>query len=166
MGELADRFERLMDYWDVVDGEGYADGAGSDRSAIHAAIVALEDEVARRGAPVALVMADDEIHRLRKQLAAAERRADELLAAISVVAQRDMRCVGASEVDTANHGNSEYVTVRIPRGFATEIAGPLMCMLFLPGSRQNPELLERASLQLAEAYIKAKAEAEAATVTP
>lgn len=82
-------------------------------------------------------------------LVAAERKAEQAWAAVSEIAKHSSRCVGVSKVNTTGH--DDPVTVRIARGFATQIAGPLTCALYLPSGPANPEHLERHATLLIEA---------------
>ena len=132
-------------------------------------------EVARTcrgpGPSVAQVMADDEVADLRRDLADAERRADELLAAISSTFQLEYKpisihAIGAIQPHTSTAFRDDAAGLLFQvQAYGTPFNGFLVLYATAP-AQPNPDLLERASLQLAEAYIKAKAEAEAVTVTP
>lgn len=160
MGELAERFNEYMAPYGPAFGDRLA-----ERRAICDAIAELEqrysalDELHRLAASRVTELNARSIYAANDRAEAAERRADELLAAVSIVLQRNMRVVEIVTVKPNSHG---HITLKVP-GAYVQIGNDaqLHAALLLASTPPNPELLERASTQLAEAYIKAKAEAEA-----
>jgi hypothetical protein len=177
MGELADRFEKLCDV--LTDGD--SEPQGHERALLWGAINQLEQRLASlqstpkfgladriyaaRGRldnldvpPVSepLVLAEVRAIEADARAHAAEQRADALLAAVSVAIQRKMQVI---EIVNVKPDISGVITLRVP-GSYSQIGndGQLRAALLLAASPPNPDLLERASVELAEEYIRVKAE--------
>ncbi len=171
MGELADRFERLFD---ELDGYSATVEHRHERALLWAAIAELEADLAHRThgkwEDIGARFVDDRAT-LSDRLIAAEQRADALLAAVSKLVQGGndtrrgimTRCEHLELINPPAVPVSERtITVHGMRmTLATSgVAVPLLVAVYSPSAPPNPELLERASVELAEEYLRVKAEAE------
>lgn len=152
MGDLADRLRRMVTY------------EPQEQREIVEAVALLEMRynlaVEYAGAESPIVIPPDTlIHD------AAVRDRDALLAAVSTLVKRDGRCVWSVDVPKAPPGGSRStrhsgnvigfpITVTID----TKHTEDFIIAVFMPSRANDVDLLERASMLLAQAYIAAKRE--------
>lgn len=175
MGKLADRFRRF-----VADEQkiGPLDQEWRDeRVAIADRIAELEQRLAGyengglvEGRDYSTVATRDPdtgmrctttVEALEQHAHTAEQRADALLAAVSEMIRCSARVVGVSEIENT-HVFSRTRTVTLKGNDAEFKIGRFVAVFGTPDAdAPNPDLLERASVELAEEYIRVKAEQEA-----
>lgn len=170
MGELAER------YWNTLPAN-----IGPSQSDVYTAIVAMEARLAELEAShfsvggSRVVQFDEDgnqriLPSLSDRLIAAERRADELLAAVSQLVQTQGRAIALLDVRAQPEtewqlamGQKHYTNV-VPGVDVSIVAGhPALTIAVIShdASPPNPELLEGASVQLMQRYTEAKAAADA-----
>ena len=175
MGQLADDVAHMFIRGDYRGASADRSGSAQRRESLVARIAELEARVAQFESPI--VIPDDglsvtwqanadrdykpenvEVRSvMARRLADAEQRAAAAWTAVTNVVVRHMRVMDVVEVQPDADGNAFMTGL----GTYSQIGGVnkrILLAVLLPSSPANPDLLERASVELAEAYQRAKAE--------
>lgn len=168
MGELAERYRRWIDQPRSVS-------EGREMWAIFERIVALEERLADQSRiihdlEVGVLIGKDGVRlepsaRIQDALQRAtdaEQRADALLAAVSVLVQTGGKLAAIADVDRVSDVHDSHGWhCQMDLSNATSIPEfrkhGLRVAVIVPDSPPNPDLLERASVELAEEYQRVKA---------
>lgn len=129
---LAAEFAVLVQYVLAIYEEHDIERASRVRSAVASAMRQVEDSV-------------------RREVGEANKRADAAFEAAAMLWKREFSIIDSRPVTRPRHnGDHQRVEFNVPSGYA-QIEG-LRALLIAPRHKEDPELLERASVMLAEEY--------------